>query len=658
MCIALHWNSSLTWHETQIGDVDITRVEDFSIPDTLNLNTSRIAEAKPDLLLSVTYVGWDFTVNETELESKWQDMHGTSPPYVQVEVKNRTALDIAETFLQILQRTGHGYSDLVQHQCRAMQFAMNDTRDAASSARERGISILSGAFQAFEGGSSAIASPTEDPFLSMLEVLGMPMIHPDINRFVSEFTPIEEDVPYFWESNSLSNISDKYASSADVVLFDNRDATIESEYTHTIAETAPSFENAQVVPWPLEGAGNKECRICVLHWLSCLFTFHVCIWLCAGAFSFSRITEFLHKVSAVVRHATKVNEDTPCEDNSNARAMLTPGRIRCEGSLSPPRDALRDGYCPSSSESDQSWRITDSRGALVSGSSKPTSVLAHAQIAEAMQDMGMSCDQIAGVFSEHGRTGLVSAPKRSGTLDKSRECLYSFGSTGIETILQSDNASKLNDLGVDLILTFADITPQDVADAIGRWVPVVKLSAETVSSIASANRMRSIVQQIALQPEKLGEEESAYCNVLQDDAMLLRDASDRAHNNGVRVVAINPWDEETVYIGNPVVHPHLRTLEMLGVPLVHPTDESSKKWVPVSFDDIDANPDAALLNASVALFTTRGVNFTTQVNSTSLAKTTAYSTNQISPWHISFTSSFKSVKRAIEVRLLLVLAYA
>lgn len=605
---------ALTWHKQQLGDVDTQCTENWDT-GSFGLEVNKAAQARPDLLLSLTYAGWDFSINETQLKDAYgQD----NPPLLKVEVKNRTALDIAETFLDIVKQLGTGHSDFVSHHCSAMQFAINDTIAAAQDARQKGVSVLAGAFKNPNvDRNSFVASPVEDPFLSLLETLGVPLVHPDVNLNMSDVTSrTNDDTPYFWEVTTIDGIQEKYGNTTDVFLYDVRRATIESRFNHEISDTHPGFQSGQLAPWPVE-----------------------------TSFSFTRITEFLHKVAPVLRHADAVNPETPCEDNSNPRAFLSPGHIRCDGALSPNQEVLGDGYC-SSKLSRESWRFIDDRNVLVGGASKPQRMLVHAQIADALQDMGLDeCDQIAGVFSAHGRKSIATTPLRSASLDRTDDCLTSFGSVGIAGVLRN-NATELNDMRVDAIVTFRDQVTLE--DTLKRRVPVVVLNSENISAVESANRVRELARNVANEPNSLGEEESAYCHILEDDWISLEQASMRARQRNVKVVAINPWDENNVFIGNPVVHPHLRTLEQMGVPLIHPTSDPSKKWVNVPFSEIENNPDDALLGASVVLFTDRGVDFITQVNDTALKDTFAYSNGQISPWHISFASSYKGIKRGIE----------
>lgn len=164
----------VTWHETQLGDVDTGCVEDIT-KSGIALDIDRISEVEPDILISNSYVDWDFSVDEDKLKQL-----DNPPPLLKMEVKNISALTLAQQYEQLVEELGYDPSPAAKHHCAAMEYSLEELRELGQRLQDRQIRVLAG-FPRTD--TIFLAHPTEDPVLNMLEQFGVPLIHVDVNTY-------------------------------------------------------------------------------------------------------------------------------------------------------------------------------------------------------------------------------------------------------------------------------------------------------------------------------------------------------------------------------------------------------------------------------------------------------------------------------------------
>lgn len=228
-------------------------------------------------------------------------------------------------------------------------------------------------------------------------------------RFINQFTPIKEEIPYYWESLNTAD-GDTINYDFDVFLYDVRGGSFDMLEANSETSNSKAFKNNQLGPWNLE-----------------------------MSFSYERVHEKLAHLIPILRHAKKLHSNPiSCVENHNLRQFLNPGEVRCMSS-----NIHTLGRCPAESQ----WKFKDDRGEVSKSKEYPV-VLAQAQAASALWDNGIGCGIIAGIFEHQGRRNLLDTPLRESTLDTSTECLRNFGSKSVHDVLRG-HSDELSVMGAN-----------------------------------------------------------------------------------------------------------------------------------------------------------------------------------------------------------------
>lgn len=243
------------------------------------------------------------------------DSTGVDPlPIIPMRVGGISYLEVIANFQRLataIGGDGHTNHDIAVY-CQQLKTAIAELAASAKFMASNGVRALA---VSMAPDTMYLAQPTHDPILIMLEQLGVPMVHVEVN----------DDRGSYWEwvqYNSTSGEIPEGFPGADVFLYDGRfhnDHIVLSDEERGWTFNHPAMETGQMVSWPID-----------------------------TSFSYERATRILWDMKRVFDQSVQLVDATECTDADpmDPSVMLEKGGWKCNNDLCTALTLQNSFECP------------------------------------------------------------------------------------------------------------------------------------------------------------------------------------------------------------------------------------------------------------------------------------------------------------------------
>ena len=332
--------------------VHFEQMESINLPgERHKVDLDKLNALSPDIIVDVaycyqpedcykdadTYKGGFLAYEFVQAEATQPLTESTKRKVIHINVAARAYIDVVGSFQNLAIAVGDPPNpDTVEH-CHTFHAAMTAMQQSARRMSAEGIRVTTVNVQAT---MIYAAQPTDDPILTMLEQLGVPMVHVNVNEGSDYWEWINfNQSETGWQAQTLLADGSGPIYNTDIWLYDTRthEATMSgdgpgAQFDH------PAWQAGQVAPWPLDSTWSYEYG-----------------------------TRILNQLRAVFDRSVRVTEQTTCTVHTagaGAANKLAPGQWACHCADNCPSLFPE---CPAASASEANSANTDSDDSISPG---------------------------------------------------------------------------------------------------------------------------------------------------------------------------------------------------------------------------------------------------------------------------------------------------